>query len=285
MNLYRVEKFSPENQMSMIAFLRDHDDYSLFLLGNFENYGGYLGDAPYSGNYKLIRLKDEVIAVFCLTKKGSLIIQSIVKEPIFDRVLSSCLEEEIPISGLVGEWGFCHLFWEFLKGKKVIQQETFASKEILYQVDMSKTSAIPQSNVRLLTAEDYVQWKPLRLAYIKEERLPNGLNDQQLFQLFLDKCLKKIIWGYFLDDRLVSMADLNAKAFDLGQLGGVYTDPKFRQRGYSKSVLYKILEDIKNIHHIRKLIIFTGEKNMPAQKLYESVGVNKMGHYALLFGN
>jgi RimJ/RimL family protein N-acetyltransferase len=282
--LFSVEKVSPDTQEEMVDFLKRHENYSLFLLGNFENYGAILSDSPYSGNFKLIRSSDEIVSVFCLTKKGSLLIQSVILEPIFDFVLASCLQEPIPITGLVGNWDFCQLFWKFLKQKALIQSETFASKEILYKLDLSKISYPLNPDVRILTADDYNQWKPLRLAYLQEEGFPNDLNDEQLLQSFLEKCKKRIIWGYFLMDRLVSIADLNAKASDLGQLGGVYTDPNFRKKGYSKAVIHKLVSDIKEIHNIRKLIIFTGENNFPAQKLYESLAVNPVGYFALLFG-
>lgn len=242
--VFSVEKVSADTQEEMVNFLKRHENYSLFLLGNFENYGANLSEAPYSGNFKLIRSSNEIVAVFCLAKKGSLLIQSIVREPVFDLVLASCLEEGISLTGLVGDWEFCHIFWQFLKDKKVIQKEIFTSKELLYQVDLSKISSLPQTSVKLLTIDDYNQWKPLRLDYLKEEGFPNDLNDDQLLELFIDKCEKRIIWGCFLMDQLVSIADLNAKALDMGQLGGVYTDPKFRKKGYSKSVIHKLLSDI-----------------------------------------
>ncbi len=284
LNLPKVEMVSEDTREEMIAFLKRHDNYSLFLLGNFENYGATISESPYSGNFKIIRLYDEIITVFCLTKKGNLLIQSVIKEPIFDLVLASCLEEPMPLNGLVGDWDFCHIFWKFVKDKKVIQHETFTSKEILYQIDLNNMPCVSQSNVRLLTADDYNQWKPLRLDYIVEEGLPNDLTDDQLLELFVDKCEKKVIWGFFLMDQLVSIADLNAKTFDLGQLGGVYTAPHFRKKGYSRSVIHKLLSDIRTIHNIRKLIIFTGENNLPAQKLYTSFGANQIGHFAVLFG-
>lgn len=281
---FSVEKVSSDTQEEMMAFLKRHENYSLFLMGNFENYGPTLAEAPYSGNFKLLRLSDEIVCVFCLTKKGNLLIQSVIHEPIFDLVLASCIQESIPITGVVGDWNFCHLFWNFLKQKALIQSETFTSKEILYNLDLSAISYPLNHNVRVLIADDYNQWKPLRLAYLQEEGFPNDLNDEQLLEIFVDKCSEKIIWGYFLMDRLVSIADLNAKASDLGQLGGVYTDPNFRKKGYSQAVIHKLLSDVKSIHNIRKLIIFTGENNLPAQKLYESIGVKQVGYFALLFG-
>ncbi len=281
---YQIEPINDSNKFEMLEFLKQHENYTLFLLGNFENYGFNLSQAPYSGNFKLIRSHDEIVGVFSLTKKGSLLIETTARDSIFEMVLKSCLEESISLTGLVGNWEFCNPFWNFLKNKKVIQTEIFNSKEILYSVDLSNVSSLPQPNVRLLTEADYLQWKPLRLDYLIEEGVPNDLSDEQLFDIYLDKVSKKIIWGFFLQDKLVSIADLNAKALDLGQVGGVYTTPSFRKKGYSKSVMQQLLLDAKKLHSIRKLIIFTGEKNFAAQKLYNALGVQHIGYFSLLFG-
>ncbi|MCE2982936.1 MAG: GNAT family N-acetyltransferase [Parachlamydia sp.] len=283
--IYSVETVTSSSQDEMFDFLKQHENYILFLLGNFENYGPTLTDAPYSGNFKLIRSQGQVVGVFCLTRKGNLLIETIVRDAIFDLVLDACHQEPMPLKGVVGNWNFCEPFWKYLKDKKIIQKEVFASKEILYSIVLNKHNFLPQENVRLLTEADYIQWKPLRLDYLIEEGLPNDLTDTQLFNQFLEKTERKIIWGLFLENVLVSIADLNAKALDLGQVGGVYTMPSFRQRGYSKSVMQQLLLDAKEIHKIRKIIIFTGEQNFPAQKLYKSLGVSHIGYFALLFGN
>lgn len=281
---YSIEKVAESSQQEMLNFLKEHENYTLFLLGNFENYGAILTDAPYSGNFKLIRSHERVIGVFCLTQKGNLLIETILQEPIFDILLDACLQEPMPLKGVVGNWNFCGPFWEYLKAKKIIQKEVFVSKEILYSVDLCESNFSVQPNVRVLTEDDYVQWRPLRLDYLVEEGVPNDLTDNQLFDQFFDKTKKKITWGLFLNDTLVSIADLNAKALDLGQVGGVYTAPSFRQKGYSRSVMQQLLFDAKELHKIRKIIIFTGEKNFPAQMLYNSLGVSPIGYFALLFG-
>lgn len=238
-----VENVTQFSQHEMLNFLKEHENYTLFLLGNFENYGAMLTDAPYSGNFKLIRSQSQVVGVFCFTRKGNLLIETILQESIFDIVLDACYEESVPLKGIVGNWNFCGPFWEYLKIKKIIQKEIFTSKEVLYSIDLHKKDFLPQPNVRLLTEADYIQWKQLRLDYLIEEGVPNDLTDKQLLDLFLNKTRKKITWGLFLNNTLVSIADLNAKALDLGQVGGVYTMPSFRQRGYSKSVMKQLLLD------------------------------------------
>lgn len=282
---YSVETITQSSQHEMLNFLKEHENYTLFLLSNFESYGTTLTEAPYSGNFKLIRSQGRVVGVFCLTRKGNLLIESILQEPIFDIVIDACHQESMTLKGVVGNWNFCGPFWKYLKTKQIIQKEIFTSKEILYSVDLYNHDFLPQPNIRFLTEIDFVQWKPLRLDYLIEEGLPNDLTDGQLLDEFLDKAKKRIMWGLFLKNTLVSIADLNAKAFDLGQVGGVYTMPRFRQRGYSKSVMKQLLLDAKELHKIRKLIIFTGEQNFPAQKLYNSLGVSQIGYFALLFGN
>ncbi len=47
------------------------------------------------------------------------------------------------------------------------------------------------------------------------------MTDKQLLDQFLEKMKRKMIGGLFLNNALVSIADLNAKALDLGKVGGV----------------------------------------------------------------
>ncbi len=279
-----IENFTPSSEEKMLHFLKEHENTSLFLLGNFESYGPYIGSSPFSGNYKLIRSSDKIIGVFALTKKGNLFIESAIPESLFDKVIDACQEEGIPIEGLFGNWEVCSPFWSHLKKKKVIQKETYAQKEILYTIN-PKLEEKASPFIRQLKESDLEAWLPLRLAYISEYGFPSHLTAEELKEYFLEKVEKKIIWGYFIGDQLVSIADLNAKAFDLGQVGGVYTLPTYRRKGYSKALIRRLFHDSKELHAIRKLIIFTGKDNLPACKVYESLGCKPAGFFALFFGN
>ncbi|MBA3236751.1 MAG: hypothetical protein H0T62_00170 [Parachlamydiaceae bacterium] len=108
---YTIEKVSHPSQLDMLNFVKEHEKFSLFLLGNLESYGATLTNAPFSGNYKLIRSFGEIVAVFSLTRKGSLQIAATVLEPIFQTVLEACQEEAVFLTGVVGNWNFCGPFW------------------------------------------------------------------------------------------------------------------------------------------------------------------------------
>lgn len=281
--MIQIERAQDRNEL--IAFLKAHENYSLFLLSNLETYGLTLGASSYSGNYKLARDHGKVIAVFCLVRAGTLLIQSERSDAsFFDTVIQSCLEENIPITGLLGEWSYCSSFWQYLKEKGIIGSETFVSKEVLYAADLQHQFLEPQSNVRLLQGSDWEQWIDLRMAYIEEMKLPTQQSMDEIQEEFERDVELKIAWGLFHQGELVSIADLNAKAMDLGQVGGVFTVPQHRKKGFSSAVMRQLMHDAKHLHSLRKLIIFTGEDNVSARKVYESLGVAAIGNYALLFG-
>jgi GrpB-like predicted nucleotidyltransferase (UPF0157 family)/predicted GNAT family acetyltransferase len=281
-----IETVTSSSLQDAIAFLRKHEDFSLFLLGNLEAHGHKLTSAPNSGNLKLLRRGGKIVAVFCLTRRGNLVVQSEMSDrPLMEKIITACQEEELSILGLLGQWDFCRSLWNLFREKAIILHDTFIEKESLYAVELSKQALSDEPNVRILLAGDYPQWKPLHIEYLKEEGFPNDLSKEQTRALFLEKVAGKISWGYFLEQRLVAMAELNAKAMDLGQVGGVYTTPTQRKKGFAQAVMRQVMTDARNVHQIRKLIIFTGENNLPARKLYESLGVHPTGSYALMFGN
>lgn len=281
-----IETAKESSLQDAIAFLRKHEDFSLFLLGNLEAHGHKLTAAPNSGNFKLVRCGGKIVAVFCLTRRGNLVVQSETSDMLLiKKILIACQEEDLPILGLLGPWDFCQSLWNLFREKNIILYDTFISKEILYSLDLSERILSDEPHVRGLLPSDYLQWKPLRIEYLKEEGLPNDLSEEQNYALFLEKVERKISWGYFLEGRLVAMAEFNAKAMDLGQVGGVYTNPSHRKKGFAQSVMRQLITDARNVHQIRKLIIFTGESNSPARRLYESLGVHPVGYYALMFGN
>ena len=284
-SLGSVEFLNESNLEEASAFLMDNENFSLFLLGNLEAHGPKLTPAPNSGNFKLIRCEGKVIAVFSLTRRRNLVIQSSSTDDwIMEKILCASEKESIAIKGLIGEWGFCQKFWNLLKQRNIVRKDTFVSKELLYTVDLERQYIFDSPNVRLLTPADFTSWAPHRTAYLKEEGLPNDLSHEQLQELFLEKIKDQISWGYFENGNLVAMAELNAKARDLGQVGGVYTTPNRRRQGFAKAIMHGLMQDARNLHKIRKLIIFTGETNTAARKLYESLNVSPVGYYALMFG-
>ncbi len=281
----QLEKFTDSNQEEALSFLSKHENTSVFLLGNFNEHGPDLGPHVNSGNFKLLRDENKIVCVFCLTRRGNLLVQSEVIHPAFEFIVASCKEESNKIRGIIGDWTFAKDFWQYLKDCGIIKKETFYSKEINYTLSLDSWRNSATKEARYLEAKDFQQWKVLRLDYLIEQKLPKDISEDEMHEQFLGKCNKAMIWGLFIESRLISIAELNAKTSSIATVGGVYTEQKWRMKGLAKALMRQLIFDCKNKHALSKLIIFTGEdENKPAQRLYESLGCQRAGFMALFFG-
>ena len=195
-----------------------------------------------------------------------------------------CLKEEISLKGVIGEWSLSIQIWNRLKSKKIISKETLNSKQILYKVSLNDQSYTKDKRVRLLRKEDFDQWKPLHYGFVKDLNSVHTLSEEGLKNQFQQQVSKKTTWGLFQNNELTSIAQLNAIAYNFCQLGGVYTLPNHRRKGYSRSVIEQVMMDSKELHECDTMILFTNDDNDKAIGLYKSLEVQRIGEYALLFG-
>lgn len=273
-----------EREKEAHELLDRFEETSLFLLGNLTLYGPRLSDHPNSGNFELIVHKGKVRSVFCLSRRGNLILQtdrtSDFSEVIFDR----CEQGQVDLLGIVGDWELATPLWERLTASGKLKP-TYVSKERLYRFhlrDLSKQE--PDPRVRFLRYEDFESWLELRIAMDDEEGIPTQLTVDEQRQVFLSSINMQQQWGLIIGDELVAKADLNGRSARIAQVGGVFTKPAYRRSGFARLLMEKLMADCKQIHNFEKMILFTGEHNVPASSLYESMGYEHIGHFGLLFG-
>lgn len=266
-------------------FLQSHYETSLFLLGNLESFGPKAGDSPNSGNYKVVIRAGAVVAAFCLTKRGNLLVQAGADADVVALICSDAAHQTFPIAGVLAPWPAASAIWDHLNGQKIVTGTSFRSKEILYRQDsLSAVGDQSSCRVRLLVPDDYSDWRPLRLAYLEEEGLRQDLSDEDFKNSFYRLAERRVVWGGFSDENhLVAMAGLNTRAGNIGQVGGVYTVPAVRGRGIAKAVMRGMIRDCQAVHKIDRMVLFTGEKNVSAQRLYEGLGFTRCGYYGLIF--
>jgi predicted GNAT family acetyltransferase len=271
-----------ENAIKLLGL---YEESSLFLLGNLRSYGHSLGEQANSGNFRIVLKNGKVVAVFVLTKRGKLLLNSDREQDYSQVILDAALAEGLPLKGVLGDWDVAAPLWAALKNRRPHLKASFESKEILYRrflLSLPVKSCHENFEIRVLRVEDFLSYKPLRLAYLKEEGLRQDLSDEQFYEDFLKLVKDQIIWGFFRGEKLLSMARLNARIEKVGQVGGVYTLPSDRRKGLAKAVLAKLMRDSREIHGLEKMILFTGELNHAAQKVYEGLGFERIGHYGII---
>ena len=274
------------------TFLEGHVDTSLFLLSTLSALGPRRGSHLNSGNFQLIEENGRVAAVCCLTRRGNLLVQAGGRVDLAGQIFEACDSESIEIRGIVGEWPTAAALWSLLRADPRFEP-THALKDVLYRLSLKRPAVFrgarapaAKVNVRTLGVADFVQWERLNTAYFSELNLPLQATLDQRRTDFVVRVRSGLWWGAFADSReLVSVASLNATYGSLGQVGGVYTPPERRQQGFSQAVMQLLVEDCRVRLGFEKLVLFTGEDNAAARKLYESLGFEAAGAFGLLLGD
>jgi predicted GNAT family acetyltransferase len=267
------------------AFLERYPETSLFLLSNIRAFGLRLGESLYSGNLKALRERGELCGVFCLTRGGSLLAQTAGDVRFVPEILRACREELIPIRGVLGEWTVTKALWDSLCLDGLTP--TFESKEIMYRFDLRGKLPEPRANapaVRLLTPEDHLQWEQLTTDFVREVGLPVQGTEDQRRSAFVRSVGLSHWWGAFEGDRLVSLVGITAMHETIAQLGGVFTVPDHRRGGLSRDVMIALMRDAHHLQGLDRLFLFTGDENVAARRMYESLGFESFGYFGLFFG-
>jgi RimJ/RimL family protein N-acetyltransferase len=89
--------------------------------------------------------------------------------------------------------------------------------------------------------------------------------------------------GWILEDagHPVAYQQFNARLPDIVQVGGVWTPPDFRGRGYARAVVAGSLLAAR-AQRAHRAVLFTDDDNVPAQRAYIALGFERVGDYGLV---
>jgi predicted GNAT family acetyltransferase len=277
-----LEQVSERNIAEVRGFLARHEESAQFLINNLREHGATLSEHKNSGNFKALRVGGEIVGVFCLARRGNVYVQLSSPQP--EIILDACANEAIGLKGFVGDWNSVEPVYRLFKERNPTFVAGYESKEILYSKTLRKgdREIAHDARVRLLTPADFSRWIGLRRAFLLELGVPSDGSDEQMRSDFESAVASKCWWGLFQGNDLVAQTALNSKGDTVGQVGGVFTQPALRKRGLARAVMFHMLKDCRDFHGHTKSILFTGETDFPAQKLYESMGYARIGFFALV---
>ena len=275
---------------SCINFLEKRKETCLFLLGNLSEHGFNLNTHPNSGNYRLLKRNNEIVGVFSMTRRGNLLIQTDNMDNYSHEIYEVISIDKIQIKGIIGPWKDCILFKIYYETVDDNFKANLISKEWLYSLPLNtleNKNIVLKNNlsVQFLTQKNFEQWDELNHEYLKEtDLLDEEITSEERKRSFKEQVKRKNWWGVFLDKELVSIGAYNIKYKNIGQIGGVFTPPEKRRKGYSKLCMKQLIIDSRAVHQLNTLILFTNENNIAAQSLYKSLGFKQIGYFGLIFG-
>lgn len=279
-----IRILQPGDEIALEAFLLPRLESSMFLIGNCRAAGLLDGGKPLQGTYAGAFDGGRLIGVVAHYWNGNLILQA--PEFLLGLMEAAMCASGRALRGLIGpaDQVGCAKDSLGVAAGSVQLDET----EYLYCLDLAGL-VVPEGlssgrlharrcdpgDLNLLTswrvgfsleslgAEDTPQlWRQCRAS------VERSLRDGQT-------------WMLSDEGRLVSTSSFNTAIDEAVQVGGVWTPPELRSRGYGRSVVAASLLDARS-EGVGQAILFTGIGNVPAQRAYLALGFRHMGDYRLL---
>lgn len=120
---------------------------------------------------------------------------------------------------------------------------------------------------RLLTEED--------AAMLANLLLQRTDRPKRMMKKYIEWVTKMPIYGVFEKDVLVSYAGSFIQLPQVWMIGGVYTDPKHRNKGYALLATSAVTEEA--LRQAEAAALFVRSDNYPAIRVYEKIGYRKIG--------
>lgn len=274
----------PSDQPALEKFLLSRLETSLFLLSNLRAAGLRDEGQVYQGRYAAAFDGEEIVSVVAHFWNDNLIVQAPSQLSALCRLAAHASGRAI--KGVIGP------------DKQVrAAQAVLAQSPATIQLDSTeKLYALPLTQLilpaalrsgellgRRIQADDLDLLTEWRIAYSIEalEETDGPHLHQQAREDVMRVWEERRSWLIEHQGQAVACSSFNAVIAEAVQIGGVWTPPKFRRRGYARASVAASLRDAQ-AEGVQQAILFTPEENLPAQKAYEAIGFREVGDYGLL---
>ncbi|WP_228035851.1 GNAT family N-acetyltransferase [Oculatella sp. LEGE 06141] len=261
-----------------------HAESSMFLIGNMRTSGLVDNGQAYTGTYAAAFEDERIVGVVAHYWNQNLILQAPVH---LDSLWRAAVEaSQRQIAGLIGPNDQVSAVKEVLQiDESKIQFDELENLYSLRLKDLHVPAELSSGRLRgrRIAPHDLELLTQWRVAYSIE-----ALGDKDTPHLWkrcrlsAERSLnERRTWILEDSGKPVACSSFNTAIKEAVQVGGVWTPPELRKRGYGRSVVAASLLDAR-CEGVEKSILFTGKSNLAAQKAYTALGFEKIGHYRLM---
>ncbi len=266
------------------AFLREHADSTLFLRSNLRAAGIVDGGRPLQATYAAWVEDNKVQGVVSHAWNGNLIFQA--REHAAELARAASASSKRLVKGLIGCWDQVS---EAREALRLAGARTFvSSKEHLFSVELSRVR-VPGR----LERGDWICRLPrgpeMDLLSVWRRDFQVDTIGEPPFDGMVAECRKGLerhlgegsLFVLVDGQTLASTCTFNARVPDCVQIGGVWTPPQLRERGYGRAVVAGALQ-LALREGVSKAVLFTDQHNHSARAAYEGLGFERVGDYGLI---
>jgi predicted GNAT family acetyltransferase len=279
-----IRILQPGDEATLEAFLLPRVESSMFLVGNVRTSGLADGGEPYQGTYAAAFAGGQIEGVVAHYWNGNLIAQAPAHLDALWRAAVAASGRGV--QGLLGP-----------------AAQVAAMKAALgisaSQVQMDETEKLYRLRLADLQVPEGLRSGRLRGRRIEPRDLDRiagwrvdfnlealGEEDGPALRARCRASIERSMgqgWTWVLEDggQAVACSSFNTGFPEAVQVGGVWTPPELRRRGYGRAVVAASLLDAR-AEGVQTGILFTGRENIAAQKAYEALGFAHIGDYRLV---
>ena len=124
---------------------------------------------------------------------------------------------------------------------------------------------------------------PLQIAYEREEIFWEGepYNPNVTRLAFLRALRTQQVFALVKNGRYVAKGGTNAQGKRYAQLGGVFTVPSERKKGYATELLRHVTQALHR--QGKDIVLFAKKDNVAALRLYEKIGCKNVGSFEIVY--
>lgn len=284
----------PEN-MNSIILDRDHADMldrfllpraenSLILLSNSRAAGLVDRGAILQGTYAAFIADGEITGVAAHYWNGMIFLQA--PDDPFALVSAALAASGRECTGITGPYEQVqNVLRGFLKTRP---HPSFNSRDLLLSLDLD-TLITPEllhgggMTCRKPSDDEVPALVAMRIAFMQEHlgrALPPAM-EREARNLVAWQQQTGNHWILETGGTIVATTAVSTGINGMVQVGGVFTLPEFRNRGFGRAVVAGSLLSLRE-HGVKRAILFTGQDMPAARRIYAALGFRQIGEYGLV---
>ncbi len=284
MDQITIRILQPGDEAVLEAFLLPRIETSMFLVGNMRSAGLRDEGQRYGGTYAAAFKGNQIVGVVAHYWNGNLVLQAPAH-------LHSLWQEAVrasrrAIQGLIGPSVQVEPAKAALQiDESVVQMDETENLYSLQLTDLLVPEPLQSGSLQGRRAErrDMAYLTEWTVAYSVEAL---GDEDTPALAERVRESVRQTIaerntWVLEAADRPVACSSFNTAIQEAVQVGGVYTPPELRRRGYGRAAVAASLLDAR-AEGATAAILFTGVNNLAARKAYTALGFQHVGDYRLV---
>ncbi|HJQ58949.1 MAG TPA: GNAT family N-acetyltransferase [Vineibacter sp.] len=284
---FDIRLLGPGDERRLEAFFARTPDLTLFQRSNLRQAGAVDDGRRYGGTYAAAIANDEVVGVVAHYWNGFVMPLAPSGGHDTRALLDAALAASgRPVEGVIGSWdqvAAC-LMHPALSGR--ISRR--CDREILFALPLADL-AVPRAlasgevAVRSLADDDLPLLAAWRVEYLVEAfALPrSGTTWDEASRDIEVWHAEGRAWVAEAHGRPVAFSGFNAALPDVVQVGGVYTPPFGRARGFARSAVAGSLL-LARARGADRAVLFTDVGNMAAQRAYRALGFEAIGDWGMV---